>query len=146
MQEADLPPYDPAMTKESRQALVELLLLAIYQDDHLSLLEDAALEKALQTLGWEPGRDNELSLTSAFAAARDASEPTERPSRTHILEALTALIESISSSSSAGQNTGPPAPTPSNSRSSILMISEDSLLTMVAVSRSQRIGTVTRPE
>ena len=61
------------MTKESRLALVELLLLAIYQDNHLSLLEDTALERALATLGWEPGRDNELSITSAFAAARAAT-------------------------------------------------------------------------
>lgn len=61
------------MTNESRRALVELLLLAIYQDDHLSLLEDAALEKALATLGWEAGGDNDLCITTAFAAARGAS-------------------------------------------------------------------------
>lgn len=61
------------VNQESRQALVELLLLAIYVDNHLSLLEDAALDKALSALGWEPGQRNEICVTTAFARAREAA-------------------------------------------------------------------------
>ena len=60
------------MEQEPRRALIELLFLAIYLDGHLSLLEDAALEKALASLGWAPGERSELDVGSAFALAREA--------------------------------------------------------------------------
>jgi hypothetical protein len=75
------------MNTDSRQALVELLLLAIYVDNHLSLLEDAALDKALSALGWEPGQRNDVCVTTAFARAREAAAcelKTEEFLQTHV--------------------------------------------------------------
>lgn len=61
-----------SMTVETRTAIVELLLLAPYLDSHLSLAEDAALERALKAIGWSASRRGDVSLTAAFAAAREA--------------------------------------------------------------------------
>jgi hypothetical protein len=55
------------METETRKAMVELLLLAPYLDNHLSVLEDEALERALTMIGWNSSRPDELSLTAAFA-------------------------------------------------------------------------------
>ena len=61
------------MNQESREALIELLFLSLYLDDHLSIAEDAALESALQALGWESSRPKEIFILTAFAKARKAS-------------------------------------------------------------------------
>jgi hypothetical protein len=60
------------MDKECRKAMVELLLLAPYLDQHLSLLEDEALERALTAIGWSPSRPDDVCLTTAFATVREA--------------------------------------------------------------------------
>ena len=60
------------MTPEIRKAMVELLLLAPYLDKHLSLVEDEALERALTAIGWSPTRPDDVCLTTAFAAVREA--------------------------------------------------------------------------
>lgn len=61
------------MTQNSRQALVELLFLALYLDDFLSLAEDELLGKALDALGWESPNSREIFIFSAFSAAREAA-------------------------------------------------------------------------
>jgi hypothetical protein len=61
------------MTQTSRQALVELLFLALYLDDFLSLAEDELLGKALDALGWESATSREIFIFSAFSAAREAA-------------------------------------------------------------------------
>lgn len=61
------------MTQTSRQALVELLFLALYLDDFLSLAEDELLGKALDALGWESANSREVFIFSAFSAAREAA-------------------------------------------------------------------------
>jgi len=61
------------MTVETRTAIVELLLLAQTLDSHLSLAEDAALERALKGLGWSASRPGDVSLTAAFATVREAA-------------------------------------------------------------------------
>lgn len=61
------------MNQESREALIELLFLSLYLDDHLSIAEDNALESALQALGWDSPRPKEIFILNAFAKARKAS-------------------------------------------------------------------------
>lgn len=58
------------MTTETRQAFVELLLLAPYVDQHLTTVEDEALERALTAIGWSPTRPEDVSLPDAFALVR----------------------------------------------------------------------------
>lgn len=66
------------MTQDSRQALIELLFLSLYLDDHLSLAEDNVLNDALESLGWESRQPRELFIFSAFSAAREAGTSLEK--------------------------------------------------------------------
>ncbi len=61
------------MTQDCRQALIELLFLSLYLDDHLSLAEDDVLSEALDSLGWESPNPREKFIFSAFSAAREAA-------------------------------------------------------------------------
>lgn len=60
------------MTQDSREALIELLFLALYLDDHLSLAEDDVLTTALDAIGWESAQPREICILNAFAKAREA--------------------------------------------------------------------------
>ena len=66
------------MTQDSRQALIELLFLSLYLDDHLSLAEDNVLNEALESLGWESPQPRDHFIFAAFAAAREASANLEK--------------------------------------------------------------------
>jgi hypothetical protein len=59
--------------QKSRQAIIELLFLALYLDDFLSLAEDQVLSQALAALGWESATPREVFILSAFSAAREAA-------------------------------------------------------------------------
>ena len=61
------------MNQDSRQALIELLLLSLYIDGNLTLAEDTVLEKALDALGWDSSCPREICILNAFAKAREAS-------------------------------------------------------------------------
>ena len=61
------------MTQNSRQALIELLFLSLYLDNHLSLAEDDVLTDALNHLGWDSVHPRETFIFQAFANAREAS-------------------------------------------------------------------------
>ena len=61
------------MTQDSRESLIELLFLALYLDDHLSLAEDEVLTAALDNLGWDTTSPRELFIFQAFAKAREAA-------------------------------------------------------------------------
>jgi hypothetical protein len=67
-------------TQTERESLIHLLLLALYADSHLSLLEDEVLQEELDRLGWESTRPRELCILNAFAKVREAtrSEPDAR--------------------------------------------------------------------
>ncbi len=61
------------MTQNSREAIIELLFLSLYLDQHLSLAEDAVLDEALDSLGWESAAPREKFIFRAFSSARGAS-------------------------------------------------------------------------
>lgn len=61
------------MTQDSRKALIELLFLSLYMDNHLSLAEDDVLNDALDSLGWDSPVSREKFIFSAFAKAREAT-------------------------------------------------------------------------
>ena len=68
----------PTMDSSSKQDLAELLFLALYQDNHLSLEEDSMLQTALDALGWEPSEKTGPSVNKAFAAVREAHSSDEK--------------------------------------------------------------------
>jgi hypothetical protein len=61
------------MKYTSHQEIVDLLFLALYQDDHLSVEEDSMLQKALGALGWEESEKSGPSVVKAFEAVRKAN-------------------------------------------------------------------------
>jgi hypothetical protein len=61
------------METSNHQDIVDLLFLALYQDDHLSIEEDSMLEKALNALGWEESEKSDPSVGKAFASVREAN-------------------------------------------------------------------------
>ena len=65
------------MTQTSREAIIELLFLSLYLDNHLSMAEDKALEDALQSLGWESEKPKDICILNAFARARRATSSEE---------------------------------------------------------------------
>lgn len=62
------------MTQDSREALIELLFLSLYLDEHLSLAEDEILTEALDSLGWNSPQSRENFIFAAFSSAREASQ------------------------------------------------------------------------
>jgi hypothetical protein len=66
------------MTQKSREAILDLLFLALYIDNHLSLAEDTALESAIRELGWDSTRPREIFLLNAFARARETIKSLEQ--------------------------------------------------------------------
>jgi len=60
------------MTQDSREALIELLFLALYLDDHLSLAEDGVVSSALEAIGWDSPHPREICILNAFSKAREA--------------------------------------------------------------------------
>ncbi|MCW1883128.1 hypothetical protein OKA04_00205 [Luteolibacter flavescens] len=60
------------MTQDSREALIELLFLALYLDDHLSLAEDSVVTDALDSIGWDSEHPREICILKAFSRAREA--------------------------------------------------------------------------
>lgn len=61
------------MNQQSREALIDLLFLSLYLDNHLSLAEDEVLTTALESLGWESAEPREKHIWKAFSKARDAA-------------------------------------------------------------------------
>ena len=61
------------MTEEARQSFVELVLLAPYLDNHLSMTEDEVLENALRAIGLDASRPGGIDLGGAFATVREAA-------------------------------------------------------------------------
>ena len=57
--------------------IVELLILALYQDEHLSVEEDSMLQKALIALGWDESMQTGPAIGNAFAAVRKARTDDE---------------------------------------------------------------------
>lgn len=65
------------METSNHQDTIDLLFLALYQDNHLSIEEDSMLEKALKALGWEESEKTGPSVGQAFAAVREANSCEE---------------------------------------------------------------------
>lgn len=65
------------MTQAQREAIIDLLTLAIYTDAHLSLQEDELLESTVATLGWESEFPKQLFIEKAWGIARSAADTAE---------------------------------------------------------------------
>ena len=59
------------MHQNSREALIDLLFLSLYLDDHLSMAEDEVLTSALDSLGWDSPNSREKAIHSAYTGAKE---------------------------------------------------------------------------
>ncbi len=62
------------MTQPQREALLDLVILALFADSHLSLKEDEALQAALDKIGWEALKPREIFFCNSMNRARKAVE------------------------------------------------------------------------
>ncbi len=62
------------MTQTQRESLLDLLILSIFIDSHLSLKEDQALQTSFDEVGWEAEKPREIFLCNSMARARKAAD------------------------------------------------------------------------
>lgn len=61
-----------SIAQSEREAIIDLLLMAIYADNHISLDESQALEDSIDGLGWESGTGLSMYINDATNKVRDA--------------------------------------------------------------------------
>lgn len=72
---SDVPPkLHYKLEQSEREAIIDLLLLGMYADRHLSLAEDAAFASETGNLGWEGSVSVDYYVQEATDRARAASE------------------------------------------------------------------------
>lgn len=62
------------MTQSQREAVLDLVILAMFADSHLSLKEDARMQEALEKIGWESVKPREIFFCNSMNRARKASD------------------------------------------------------------------------
>src|SRR5690349_8005505 len=65
------------LNQEQRLALLDLLVLAMYSDGHLDLVEDARLERLLTTMGFGTEYDRGRQLDESVTRLREYSQTPE---------------------------------------------------------------------
>ena len=62
----------PSITQPEREAIIDLLLLAVYIDGHLSLAESTEFDSAADSLGWDSITGPSIYISNATDRARNA--------------------------------------------------------------------------
>lgn len=62
------------LSQAEREAIIDLLLLGMYTDGHLSLAEEAVFDRKVEALGWESAKSLEYYEAEALPRAQAASE------------------------------------------------------------------------
>jgi uncharacterized tellurite resistance protein B-like protein len=65
------------LTTEQREALIDLLIVAMYADGHLDLIEDARLNRLLTAMGFETDYDRQRKLDETITRLREYSQSAE---------------------------------------------------------------------
>jgi hypothetical protein len=84
------------LTQAEREAIVDLLTLGVYADNHLSLAEDETFEAITNKMNWESDRDISYYIYTATERARQA-----RTDEGAIEEFLKFVAERLDSRTSA---------------------------------------------
>lgn len=66
------------LSQPEREAILDLMLLGIYADNHLSLAEDALIQAQAERLDWESGTSIDVYMALATDRARTASQSDEQ--------------------------------------------------------------------
>jgi hypothetical protein len=92
------------MNQTQREATLDLLILSIYADSHISLVEEEALQNALQNLGWESVIPRDIYFCNSLRRARDAS--ADEPALAAYLMEKTAVFQSQDAKAEALKHLG----------------------------------------
>jgi uncharacterized tellurite resistance protein B-like protein len=65
------------LTDPQRQALIDLLILTMYADGHLTLIEDAEVEKVLVAMGYDTEFDRQKQLDASMTRIRQHAKTPE---------------------------------------------------------------------
>ncbi|SRR5581483_2462890 len=64
-------------TKEQRQALLDLLILAMYTDGNLASVEEARVKEVLTSMGWTTDYDRNREFDAAVTRIRQHAQTAE---------------------------------------------------------------------
>jgi lysyl-tRNA synthetase class I len=83
----------PELEQAEREAIIDLLLLAIYVDDHLSLSESKVFDDAADSMGWDSTTGPSLYINNATERARTARSSEEGTARliNYVAERLSSV-------------------------------------------------------
>jgi hypothetical protein len=62
------------MTQPQIEATIELILLSTYVDSHISIIEEEAMVKSVQSLGWQADAPRDIFLLNAMSRVRKVAE------------------------------------------------------------------------
>jgi transketolase len=62
------------MTQSQRESLLDLLILSIFIDSHVSLKEDHELQASFEAVGWEAEKPRDIFICTSMNRARKASD------------------------------------------------------------------------
>jgi hypothetical protein len=83
------------MTQPQRESLLDLLILSIFVDSHLSLKEDDALMASLEAVGWDALKPRDIFICNSMNRARKASD-TEADTGAYIASRSAAFTDAES--------------------------------------------------
>lgn len=92
-------PADTPLTQPEREAIIDLLLFAMYEDRHIALQEDEFIDSHVMQLGWQSGMAVETYVKTATARVRSTRDTAEGKERW--LQHIAARLQSRSSRDTA---------------------------------------------
>ena len=97
--ETIIPRVRDELEQREKEAIVDLLLIAIYADNHLSLSENEVLKEEVDKLSWEANIPLDIYFNDATSRARNALASDETVEA--YLEAISSRLSSRHSKSRA---------------------------------------------
>jgi hypothetical protein len=92
-------PHHPPMTQPQREAALDLIILSVFADSHVSLKEDSSLEAVLGKIGWESTKPRDIFFCNSMNRARRAVESEEN--LTNYLQERAQALSSVWSKAEA---------------------------------------------
>ncbi|MBC2602499.1 hypothetical protein [Puniceicoccus vermicola] len=84
--------HTDGLNQEEREAILDLLLFAVYADNHLSLAEDRIIKNEVERLQWESGTSIDYYVDEATGSARAALSSETREAQ--FLESIQTRLKS----------------------------------------------------
>jgi len=87
------------LSQTQREAIIDLLLICIYADNHLSVAEDKVLKDQVESCSWDSGTSAEIYIAIATSKARRAK--SDESLQSEYLQYIADRLESPASKAKA---------------------------------------------